>query len=249
MLKKRVIPIVLLDGFSVIKTIKFDVRRNLGSPITVMRTYNTRNIDEMIIIDIDATKNNRPIDKFIISEITSECFMPITVGGGIKSCKDIEQLLKAGADKVSINSFGFSNPEFISESSKIFGAQCIVASVDIIKVDNEYYLYINNKIVKDLKYLEWILRLEDLGAGEILLNDVTRDGSMLGSDKILAKSIANKISIPLIFAGGISGPEDVAELIEISDVDAVGVSSIFHFTNFTPADCRESIRQRGLPAR
>ena len=138
MLKKRIIPIVLIDGFSVVKTINFDVRRNLGSPVTVMRTYNTRNVDEMIILDIDATRQRRAIDKFIIAEISKDCFMPLTVGGGISCCKDIEDLLKAGADKISINSVALNCLGSVREFSDEFGAQCIVVSIDLVEQEGKY---------------------------------------------------------------------------------------------------------------
>jgi cyclase len=249
MLKKRIIPIVLLDGFSVIKTIQFDARRNLGSPITVMRTYNTRNVDEIIILDIDATKNNRPIDKFIIKEITSECFMPLTLGGGIKSCFDIESLLKIGADKVSINTVCYRQPKFAQDASRTFGSQCIVASMDVIKVDGSWFPYCDKDVVRDMSALDWALKLQDLGVGELLLNDVSRDGTMSGADIELAKLITGRLNIPVIFAGGIDSPNNAADIVEQSDVAALGVSSIFHFTDYTPEDCRKSLRQRGIPAR
>lgn len=249
MLKKRVIPIVLLDGFSVLKTINFDVRRNLGSPVTVMRTYNTRNVDEMIILDIDASKSNRSVDKFIFKEISSDCFMPLTIGGGIKSCSDIESLLKSGADKVSINTYAYENPLFIEAAAKEFGSQCIVSSVDCIKEDGKYFPYINNKTIYDIDFFHWIKRMEDLGAGEILVNNVTKDGTMSGCDCDLAKLIANTVKIPLIFAGGINSELNVAELFKKADIDAVGISSIFHFTKITPDDCRNALKDIGIPAR
>jgi len=249
MLKKRIIPIVLLDGFSVLKTINFDIRRNLGSPVTVMRTYNTRNVDEMIILDIDASRANRSIDKFTIKEISSDCFMPLTIGGGIRSCDDIESLLKAGADKVSINSYAYDNPLFIKEAAESFGSQCIVASVDCIKEGEAYFPYCNQTILYDFDLFDWLLKLQELGAGEILVNDVSKDGTMSGCNIELAKSITNVIRVPIIFCGGIDSPENAAELVQKAEVDAVGISSIFHFSEITPKDCRSALKNRGIPAR
>jgi|TARA_B110000908_G_C10167542_1_gene409178 cyclase len=249
MLKKRVIPIVLLDGFSVLKTINFDVRRNLGSPVTVMRTYNTRNVDEMIILDIDASKYDRPIDKFIIKEISSDCFMPLTIGGGIKTCNDIESLLKSGADKVSINSYSYKNPSFIKEAAENFGSQCIVASVDCIKEGDSFFPYCNKDVLYDINLFDWLLTLQDLGAGEILINDVSKDGTMSGCNIHLAKSVTNILKVPVIFSGGVDSAENVAELIKDGGVDAAGVSSIFHFTEITPNDCRKALKDIGIPAR
>jgi len=242
MLKKRIIPIVLIDGFSVLKTINFDVRRNLGSPVTVMRTYNTRNVDEMIILDIDATRQHRPIDKFTIAEISKDCFMPLTVGGGIS-------LLKVGADKISINSVALNRPASVREFSDEFGSQCIVVSIDLVEQEGKYYIYVDGVVRVDIDIYDYLKALEDSGAGEILVNNVSRDGSMAGGDVKLAKSINEVIHLPLIYCGGISSPENSVEVIKASDVDALGISSIFHFTNYTPDDCREALRENGIPAR
>lgn len=249
MLKKRIIPVVLIDGFSVLKTINFDVRRNLGSPVTVMRTYNTRNVDEMIILDIDATRQHRSIDKFTIAEISKDCFMPLTVGGGISCCKDIEDLLKAGADKISINSIALNRPESVKIFSDEFGSQCIVVSIDLVEQEGKYYIYIDGVVRVDINLYDYLKALEDSGAGEILVNSVTRDGSMAGGDVNMAKFINELIHVPLIYCGGISSPENSVEVIKTSDVDALGISSIFHFTNYTPDDCRKALRENGIPAR
>ncbi len=249
MLKKRIIPIVLIDGFSVVKTINFDARRNLGSPVTVMRTYNTRNVDEMIILDIDATRQGRAIDKFTIAEISQDCFMPLTVGGGVSCCKDIEDLLKAGADKISINSVASNRLASVREFSNEFGSQCIVVSIDLVEQEGQYSIYLDGMVRGDIDLYDYLKTLEDSGAGEILINNVSRDGSMAGGDVNLAKSINEVIHIPLIYCGGISSPENSVEVIKNSGVDALGISSIFHFTNYTPDDCREALRKNGIPAR
>ena len=146
-LKKRIIPIVLLDGFSVVKTIEFDERRNLGSPVTVVRTYDTRNVDEMIVLDIDASDENRSIDHLTIADLAKDCFMPLTVGGGIRSIEDIRTALKAGADKVAINTEALRSPQLIEEAAKVFGSQCIVASLDVVIADGSPLVF--NKQVKE----------------------------------------------------------------------------------------------------
>ncbi|HAT52180.1 HisA/HisF-related TIM barrel protein [Pseudomonadales bacterium] len=249
MLKKRIIPIVLLDGFSVLKTIQFDVRRNLGSPITVMRTYNTRNVDELIILDIDASRSGRSVDKFLVQEISSDCFMPLTVGGGIKTCQDVETLLRAGADKVSVNSCAYKTPSLVKEMVDNFGSQCIVGSVDCIRVGVDYFPFCNNEIVGDISLLEALKRMEDLFVGEVLINDVSRDGTMKGYDPELAHLAMTNINVPVIYAGGINSAENAAKLALNVDVDAIGISSLFHFTETTPEDCRAALRDRGVPAR
>tara|TARA_R110002124_G_scaffold17175_3_gene72179 strand:- start:10205 stop:10951 length:747 start_codon:yes stop_codon:yes gene_type:complete len=248
MLKKRIIPIVLLDGFSVLKTINFNERRNLGSPVTVVRTYNTRNVDELVLLDIDATKQGRAIDKFTIAEIAQDCFMPLTVGGGIKSIEDIQDLLSKGADKIAINSIALQKPNFIKESAEIFGSQCIVISIDVVEFETEFYVYSAGSIRKDINLISWIKEVEELGAGELLINNVTRDGTMNGGSLELAKLVSENVNIPVIYAGGVNNPQNAA-LLASSDISAIGISSIFHFTDFTPKDCSKELLNKGIPAR
>ena len=245
MLKHRIIPIVLIDGFSVLKTVKFETRRNLGSPITVLRTYETRNVDELIMLDINASLEDRYFDRWLVKELSSECFMPLTIGGGIKSCRQIEDLLSAGADKVSINTSALTDLKFINEAVFEFGSQCIVASVDIIASGKIY----NKGVSKTLKLADHLKLLDDCDVGEYLFCDVSREGTMLGPDLKLANLLAGLSPKPTIYAGGVAQPSDCADLIEFGNVDAVGCSSIFHFTNYTPEDCRSSLRGRGIPAR
>jgi len=248
MLRKRIIPIVLLDGFSVLKTIKFKDRRNLGSPITVVRTYNTRNVDELILLDIDASKQGRMIDEFVVQDIAQECFMPLTVGGGIQTVEGIRKILSKGADKVAINSYALKRPEFITEAAGIFGSQCIVVSVDVMEEEGQYFIYSNGNALRDRELFQWILKVEKLGAGELLVNNSSRDGSMEGADIVLANKISNLVSIPVIYVGGVSCPKDAA-LVGSTNVSAVGLSSLFHFTNITPDDCRKAFKLLGLPIR
>lgn len=249
MLRTRVIPIVLLSGYSVLKTIKFDVRRNLGNPITVARVYNTRNVDELVLLDIDASKQNRAIDLFTIQDIASECFMPLTVGGGIKKIEDIRNLLKRGADKISINTHALENPDFIRESSSIFGAQCIVVSIDITKVDSQYKIYTQVKNENStLDPIDWCRRCEELGAGELLLNFVDLDGTMSGIDEDYINKVTHSVGIPVIAAGGVSTPEDTVKMAK-AGASGLGVSSIFHFTNHTPLDCKKAMSVAGIPVR
>ena len=248
MLRKRIIPIVLLDGFSVLKTIRFSERRNLGSPITVLRTYNTRNVDELILLDIDATSQNRAIDKFTIGEIAKECFMPLTVGGGIKTIEDIRDLLNKGADKIAINSQALDNPSFIHDASSHFGAQCIVVSIDVIKHLGEYKIFSRGEILETPSLDAWLNEVEAQGAGEVLINAVDKDGTMSGADKDLASHVANLTNVPVIYAGGINDEDNAADTAK-TNVSALGISSIFHFTSITPQACSERLKEHGIPAR
>jgi imidazole glycerol-phosphate synthase subunit HisF len=247
MLKKRIIPIVLLDGFSVVKTIEFDVRRNIGSPITVLRTYNTRNVDELILLDIDAARNNRAIDIFTVRDIASECFMPLTVGGGIKNVSDIEEILKAGADKVCINSIAISNISRIEEASRIFGKQCIVVSVDVVKKNSKYKIFSRDKVIeRDL--ITYVKELEQCGAGELMITSVDLDGSLVGGDSELAELVSSNVSIPVIYSGGINSVEDCATIGK-TNVAALGIASLFLFTNITPRDCKISMDKENISVR
>ena len=245
MLKHRIIPIVLIDGFSVLKTIKFDTRRNLGSPITVLRTYETRNVDEVIVLDINASLEDRYFDLWLVEELSSECFMPLTIGGGIKSCNQIEELLSAGADKVSINTSTLTDINFIREAVVEFGSQCIVASVDVNSAKQIY----NKCISKKPNLIDHLKILNDCDIGEYLFCDVSREGTMSGPDLELANLLVRLTPKPTIYSGGVSKPSDCSDLIEVGNVHSVGCSSIFHFTNFTPEDCRVHLRSRGIPAR
>ena len=248
-LKKRIIPIVLLDGFSVVKTIEFDERRNLGSPVTVVRTYDTRNVDEMIVLDIDASDENRSIDHLTIADLAKDCFMPLTVGGGIRSIEDIRTALKAGADKVAINTEALRSPQLIEEAAKVFGSQCIVASLDVV-IANGSPLVFNKQVEATLTgdVFNWAKELERRGAGEMLVNMVHLDGTMSGPDVEFASELSDQLDVPLLYAGGVAGTEDCVRLGRTS-VSAICASSIFHFTGITPLDCKQAMLTEGLPVR
>ena len=247
MLKHRIIPIILIDGFSVLKTINFGTRRNIGSPITVMNTFETRNVDEMVILDIDASKQKRAFDFWLVKEISQECFMPLTLGGGIKNCTDIENLLNAGADKVSINSAAISDPSFIAEAVRTFGSQCIVISLDIAP---NLKLHTTNDLDNPpFTVTDFIKKMEDLDVGEFLITDINQEGRLEGPNLELAHSLANQTSKPVIYNGGVRAPSDCVDLIRDANVNAVGCSSIFYFTNYTPRDCSIELINQGIPAR
>ena len=249
MLKHRVIPVVLLDGYSVLKTIQFSTRRNLGNPITVARIYNTRNVDELVLLDIDASKHDEKIDEFTISEVASECFMPLAVGGGLRTCKDISNVLARGADKVVLNTIILENPSFVTESSQQFGAQCIVASVDVKKDGNgDYKVYSHSGKPFEKPVIDWVKELEQLGAGEIILNSVDNDGMMEGYDLPLIKQVADLVSIPVIAVGGLQTPKDAVEAVN-NGASAVAAASVFHFTDYTPNDLKHEMADAGLPVR
>ncbi|MEZ0391139.1 MAG: imidazole glycerol phosphate synthase subunit HisF [Pseudobdellovibrionaceae bacterium] len=247
MLRTRVIPVVLIDGYSVVKTIQFGVRRNQGNPITVARIYNTRNVDELILLDIDASEQGRSIDLFTIEDIASECFMPLTIGGGLRSVEDIRAVLEKGADKVVLNTAALENPELVRESSHYFGAQCIVGSVDIKKENDRYYVFSKGQVI-DRDPFEWIRKLQDLGAGEIFVNSVDLDGTMTHCDLELISKAVEVSRVPVIYAGGVASPSDFVAPIQ-KGVSAVAAASIFHFTRWTPDFCKQELQKAGIPVR
>lgn len=250
MLRIRIIPLVLLNSdYSVVKTIYFNIRRNLGNPIVVSRIYESRKVDELILLDIDASKENREIDLHTVEAVASECFMPLTIGGGLKNCDDIERTLRSGADKVSLNSIIFDKPGFLKEAVSVFGSQCIVASIDVKKDENGNYAVFShsNKAVK-YSFEEYIKLVAGYRVGEILLNSVDLDGTMKGYDLRLINRVSSMTTIPIIAAGGASGPQDCVEAIR-AGASAVAVASIFHFTQVTPQICKEVMAKASIPVR
>ncbi len=249
MLRYRVIPLVLLDGYSVVKTIQFDIRRNQGNPIVVSRIYNSRNVDELMLLDIDASKEDRGIDLHTVDAASSECFMPLTVGGGLKTCEDITKALKAGADKISLNTIIFDKPEFLKEAVSVFGSQCIVASIDIKKNEiGEWELFSHSNRNVNMSLDEMLDFLIKSDVGEILVNSVDLDGTMSGYDLDLIEHVSSATNIPVIAAGGASGPNDCSRAIT-TGASAVSAASIFHFTSYTPRTCKEDMDKHGIPTR
>lgn len=248
MLRTRVIPIILIDGFSVLKTRQFGVRRNLGNPIQVVRTYNTRNVDELIILDIDAQKQNRTIDLWTIRDITEDCFMPLTIGGGIQTIEDIRQTLLAGADKICLNTQALLQPKLITQAAEQFGRQCIVVSVDVVWQEGKAYVH-NSRIPKcQLLLCDWLEQVQSLGAGEILITSVAVEGMMEGPDLALLTLIKSKVNIPYIYCGGVKQASDCVDIIQ-QGAHAVAASSIFHFTSITPEECKRAMDRAGIAVR
>ncbi len=250
MLRHRVIPLVLLDGYAVVKTIRFDIRRNLGNPIVIARIYNARNVDELILLDIDASKQNRKIDLHTVQAVAQECFMPLTVGGGLRTIDDISETLKAGADKVALNSILLEDGNFLGKAISVFGSQCIVASIDIIKSEKgAYELYSHSARQVRISLDECLERLADIRVGEVLVNSVDRDGAMNGYDIILISHVSSVVRhIPIIAAGGAGCPEDCAKAIQ-AGASAAAAASIYHFSSITPRICKEAMYEEGIAVR
>lgn len=248
MLKHRLIPCVLLKDWQLVKSIQFGSFRTIGHPTATVRVYNARNVDELIVLDIDASLNNEPINTEIITDMANECFMPLTIGGGIKTIEDVYTVLGAGADKVSINSEAIKRPSFIKEIATIFGSQCVVCSIDIKKVDGKYRVFTKKEGLLDIDPLELAKEYEAQGAGEILLTSVDREGTTLGYDSELLKLFANALHIPIIINGGMGKPEHGVEALQ-NGADALAAAFVFHFTQYTPLMIKEELLQHNYPVR
>lgn len=248
MLKTRVIPILSFNGFALVKTKQFTNPRMVGNPMQAARVYNSRNVDELAFVDIFASKQKRKLNLSVVKQVINECFMPVTIGGGIDSLKDINDLLQIGADKVLIKSVAINNPSFITEAAKVFGSQCIVVSVDIIKIGEELKIYYPEND-NSINAFEFIKRAESLGAGELFVNDVLNDGMMNGFDPDLFSSTVSVTKLPVIACGGAGTPDHFPPLLANKNITGLAAGSIFHFTQYTPFDIKFAINNAGYPVR
>lgn len=257
MLKTRLIPVLLLKNGRMVKTKNFSSLRDVGDPVTSARIYNHQTVDELVFLDISETTDDKKILFEIINKVAGECFMPLAVGGGIKSIEDIRRLLEAGADKVLINTAAVETPEIIREAANIFGSSTIVVSIDAKKIDShdgrnnqKYEVYIKNgKCPTGLDPIKWAKKAEELGAGEILITSIDQEGTMNGYDLQLIKSISDNVSIPVIANGGAGKLEDFYEAITFAEASAVAAASIFHFTDQSPIKVRSYLNYRNIQVR
>jgi cyclase len=248
MLKHRLIPCVLLKNWQLVKSVQFDAYRTIGHPTATVRVYNARKVDELIVLDIDASLNNEPINTEIITDMANECFMPLTIGGGIKTIDDVYTVLNAGADKVSINSQAIKAPSFIHEIATNFGSQCVVCSIDVKKVNGVYRVYNKSQGVLEIDPLELAQEYEARGAGEILLTSVDHEGMGNGYDLELLKFFHDKLKLPIIINGGMGSAEDAVKALQIG-ADALAAASIFHYSKYTPDMIKNELRINNYPVR
>ncbi|WP_281883029.1 imidazole glycerol phosphate synthase subunit HisF [Paenibacillus sp. YYML68] len=250
MLKYRVIPTLLWKNVGLVKGVAFDSWRRVGTVLPAIKVYNTREVDELILLDITATAEDREPDYESVAEFSQECFVPLTVGGGIKHMDQITKLLRCGADKVAINSAAFSDPELIRAAAHRFGSQCIVASIDVKKrADGTYECYSGSgTLPMGVETIKWAQQLEKWGAGEILVTSIERDGTMEGYDLELVRLIADSVNIPVIASGGAGKYDDFLMAIQ-GGASAVAAASMFHFTEQTPKEAKEYLSQHQVPVR
>jgi cyclase len=241
----------LFKNDRLVKSVRFEEFRNIGNPIQMARVYNSRGVDELVFLDITASKENRKPLLDVIKCILEECFMPLTVGGGIKTLDEINDLLKIGADKVSINTAAVENSSFIREASKRFGSSNIVVSIDAKRISGgKYEVFIRDgSIATGIDVIDFAKRVEDLGVGEILLNSMDRDGMMTGFDISLLHNVSRSVKIPIIGCGGAGTPQDFVDCLTDGGVSAVAAASIFHFTEYTPTMVKKYMKECGLDVR
>jgi len=251
-LAKRVIPCLDIQQGRVVKGVQFCQLRDAGNPVEIARRYNEEGADEITVLDITASHEGRENLYKTIESIANEVFIPLTVGGGISQCQHIQNLLNAGADKVSINTAAILNPDFIRVASEQFGSQCIVTAIDVKKVKNkhdshhwEVYTHGGRKAT-GLNAIQWAKKVSDYGSGEILLTSMDKDGAKTGYDIEITKTISSMLSIPIIASGGAGCLEHLVEGIHVGLADAVLVSSLFHFNQYSISDVKKFLKSHNI---
>jgi len=263
LLAKRIIPCLDVTGGRVVKGVNFVELRDAGDPVEIAARYNEQGADELTFLDITATSDDRDVIPHIIEAVASRVFIPLTVGGGVRTVADVRRLLNAGADKVSFNSAAVANPDVIRDASAKYGAQCIVVAIDAKRWPRpaagegtgapategwEVYTH-GGRRRTGLDAVAWARRMTAAGAGEILLTSMDRDGTRLGFDLALTRAISDAVDVPVIASGGVGALEHLSEGIRIGGADAVLAASIFHYGEFTVREAKERLARDGIPVR
>lgn len=250
MLKNRLIPVIVVKGNLIVQSFSFNRYLPIGNLKTAIDFFVNWDVDEIIIVDIDASKYKRTLSLDVIKSASHECFVPLTIGGGISTIEDIKNILRAGADKISINTAAIENPSFLKEAATRFGNQCMTVSVDAKKIDNEYYVFIKNgKVNTDIKVSDWIKKVENLGAGEILINSIDRDGSRKGYDIELLSLVSSSVNVPVIACGGVGNMEHLVRGIKEGNCQAVAAANIFQHTEHSTIAAKAMLSKSNLPIR
>ncbi|SFB05148.1 imidazole glycerol phosphate synthase subunit hisF [Lentibacillus halodurans] len=251
MLAKRIIPCMDVDKGRVVKGHKFRNIRDVADPVELAKRYNEEGADELVFYDITASHENRPIFLDIVEKTAAEIDIPFTVGGGIRSIRDIHQILRAGADKVSINSAAVQNPALISESAIKFGSQCIVLSIDAKQTGpQKWHVFIKGgREDTSLDAIEWAKQGEHLGAGEIVVNAIDTDGDKNGYHLELTKAIAGNVNVPVVASGGAGSDSHIAEVLTKADADAALAASVFHYNKIQIPELKDYLNQNGITVR
>ncbi len=250
-LAKRIIPCLDVTGGRVVKGVNFVELRDAGDPVEIAARYNEQGADELTFLDITATSDERDLILHIIEAVASQVFIPLTVGGGVRSVADVRRLLNAGADKVSFNSAAVAKPELIREASDKYGAQCIVVAIDAkAREGGGWDVYTHGgRRNTGLDAVAWASRMAELGAGEILLTSMDRDGTKIGFDLALTRAVADAVPVPVIASGGVGTLEHLADGITRGGADAVLAASIFHYGTHTVGEAKALMAARGIVVR
>ncbi|WP_046112712.1 imidazole glycerol phosphate synthase subunit HisF [Aquincola tertiaricarbonis] len=252
MLAKRIIPCLDVTGGRVVKGVNFLELRDAGDPVEIAARYNEQGADELTFLDITATSDGRDLILHMIEAVASQVFIPLTVGGGVRTVEDVRRLLNAGADKVSFNSAAIANPQVIRDAADKYGSQAIVVAIDAKARENgagwDVYSHGGRKNT-GLDAVDWAFRMASLGAGEILLTSMDRDGTKAGFNIPLTRAVSDAVDVPVIASGGVGTLEHLCEGIQQGGADAVLAASIFHYGQHTVAEAKALMRQRGIPVR
>ena len=251
MLSKRIIPCLDIDKGRVVKGVNFINLVDAGDPVEIAKAYDKIGADEIVFLDITASSDGRKTAVDILHRASEQVFIPLTVGGGIRSVEDFRELLSAGADKIAVNSAAIKNPSLITEASVKFGAQCVVLAVDAKKNGSgSWAVYLNGgRVNTGLDAIEWIRRAVSLGAGEVLLTSMDKDGTKSGYDIELTKRAAESVNVPVIASGGAGRMQDFADVLTEGKADAALAASLFHFGEIEMKDLKEYLAARGVPVR
>lgn len=252
MLAKRIIPCLDVDAGRVVKGINFVGLRDAGDPVEIAALYDEQGADELVFLDITASHEGRDIMIDVVRRTAEQVFMPLTVGGGIRTIEHIRNLLKAGADKVSINTAAVQNPDLVRQGAERFGSQCIVVAIDAKLRDDgrgwEVYTH-GGRRPTGLDAVEWAQRVEELGAGEILLTSMDYDGTKAGYDIPLTRAVSEAVNIPVIASGGAGNPEHIYRALTDGKAEAALAASIFHYREYTVAEVKRYLQRKGVPVR
>lgn len=254
-LAKRIIPCLDVDNGRVVKGVQFVDIRDAGDPVEVAKRYDAEGADEITFLDITASSDDRETIVHVVESVASQVFIPLTVGGGIRTVDDIRRMLNAGADKVGINTAAVFNPEFVKEAAEKFGSQCIVVAIDAKKVsqegeENRWEIFTHGgRKPTGLDAVEWAKKMVDFGAGEILLTSMDRDGTKVGFDLALTRAISDAVNVPVIASGGVGNLQHLVDGVIEGKADAVLAASIFHFAEYSIDEAKHEMQKAGIEVR
>lgn len=248
---KRIIPCLDVKNGETVKGINFENLQYAGDPIALAKKYSDAGADELVFLDITATNEGRKTTAQMVEKVAKQVFIPFTVGGGISSVEDMRRLLKAGADKIAINSAAVKNPDLIKESSTYFGSQCVVVAVDSKYVDGDFYVFINaGQKNTGIKLIDWVKKAEEFGAGEILLTSMDADGTQNGFDLKMTKLVVDNINIPVIASGGAgANVKHFVDVFKTANADAALAASIFHYNTLPVKELKKGLAEQKIPVR